>query len=133
MRQLNKLQSAVYVVGAILMVLGAALSITQWAWFPYIYFIGAVCYTSMQLLQRYDGPNVTLRRLRRLMIFSDILLLLSGVMMLAGLGNTLGLSQITYLQYIYNKWVITLLIAAMMQMYVVHRIDHELEKEAKKL
>ena len=133
MRQLNKLQSAVYVVSAILMVLGAALSITQWAWFPYIYFIGAVCYTSMQLLQRYDGPNVTLRRLRRLMIFSDILLLLSGVMMLAGLGNTLGLSQITYLQYIYNKWVITLLIAAMMQMYVVHRIDHELEKEAKKL
>ena len=133
MRQLNKLQSAVYVVGAILMVLGAALSITQWAWFPYVYFIGAVCYTSMQLLQRYDGPNVTLRRLRRLMIFSDILLLLSGVMMLAGLGNTLGLSQITYLQYIYNKWVITLLIAAMMQMYVVHRIDHELEKEAKKL
>ena len=133
MRQLNKLQSAVYVVGAILMVLGAALSITQWAWFPYIYFIGAVCYTSMQLLQRYDGPNVTLRRLRRLMIFSDILLLLSGVMMLAGLGNTLGLSQITYLQYIYNKWVITLLIAAMMQMYVVHRIDHELEKEAQKL
>ena len=133
MRQLNKLQSAVYVVGAILMVLGAALSITQWAWFPYVYFIGAVCYTSMQLLQRYDGPNVTLRRLRRLMIFSDILLLLSGVMMLAGLGNTLGLSQITYLQYIYNKWVITLLIAAMMQMYVVHRIDYELEKEAKKL
>jgi hypothetical protein len=133
MRQLNKLQSAVYVVGAILMVLGAALSITQWPWFPYLYFIGAVCYTSMQLLQRYDGPNVTLRRLRRLMIFSDILLLVSGVMMLAGLGNTLGLSQITYLQYVYNKWVITLLIAAMMQMYVVHRIDHELEKEAKKL
>ena len=53
--------------------------------------------------------------------------------MLAGLNNALGLSQIDYLQYIYNKWVVLLLIAALLQIYVTHRIDHELNKEAKKL
>jgi len=55
------------------------------------------------------------------------------VFMFAGQGNSLGLSQLTYLQYVYHKWVIVLLIAALMQLYVTHRIDHELQKEANKL
>ena len=34
---------------------------------------------------------------------------------------------------IYNKWVIVLLIAAILQLYTTHRIGSELEREAKKL
>lgn len=133
MRQLNKVESAIYVVGAVLMVIGAGVSLLGWQWFPHVYSMGALCYASMQLLQRYEGTNVTIRRLRRLMILSDFLLLLAGVFMFAGQGNSLGLSQLTYLQYVYHKWVIVLLIAALMQLYVTHRIDHELQKEANKL
>lgn len=133
MRQLSKTESLIFVLGAVLMVLGAGISLTGWKGYPYLFCMGAVCYASMQLLQRYEGSNFTIRRLRRLMILSDFLLLLAGLLMLAGQGNGLGLSQITYLQYVYNKWVVVLLIAALMQIYVTHRIDHELAKEAKKI
>ena len=46
------------------------------------------------------------------------------------MGNVFGLSQIDYITYIYNKWVLTLLIAAILQLYSTHRIDSELAKEA---
>ena len=129
MKQLNKVETFIYVAGAILMVLGAGISLTGWAGYPYLFCIGAICYASMQLQQRYEGKNVTIRRLRRLMILSDFLILLAGVLMLAGQTNTLGLSQLTFLQYVYNKWVVVLLIAALIQLYVTHRIDYELKKE----
>ena len=86
----------------------------------------------MQMLQRYEGTNVTIRRLRRIMLLSDVLFLVSGVLMFASQDNPLGLPHITYLQYVHNKWVGTLLMAALIQLYVVHRLDHELRKEAKK-
>ena len=87
----------------------------------------------MQMLQRYEGQNFVIRRLRRIMLLSDVLFLVSALLMFASQGNALHLSHITYLQYVYNKWVVTLLIAAILQLYTTHRISHELEKEVKKL
>ena len=115
------------------MVVGAGTSLLGWGGSPYIYSIGAVGFVSMQLQQRYEGTNFTIRRLRRIMILSDVCFLLAAVLMFANMGNVFGLSQITYVEYIYNKWVIALLIAAILQLYSTHRISHELEKEAKKL
>ena len=132
MQQLSKTQTAIYLCGALLMVIGAGLSLVSWVGSPYVYSVGALCFVSMQLLQRYDGPSVTIRRLRRIMFFSDLLFLVTGVLMFASLDNPLGLDHITYLMYVYHKWVVTLLLAAVLQLYVTHRIDHELEKEAKK-
>ena len=85
------------------------------------------------MLQRYEGNNLVIRRLRRMMLISDFLFLLSALLMFANIANFFGLSQIVYAQYVYNKWVITLLIAAILQLYSMHRIDQELAKEAKKL
>jgi len=133
MKQLNKTQTIIYLVGAVLMAIGAGSSIVMWDAAPYIYALGAIGFTSMQMLQRYDGPNFTIRRLRRIMLISDILFLVTAVLMFANQGNFLHIDQITYVQYVYNKWVITLLIAAILQLYTTHRISHELEKEAKKL
>ena len=115
------------------MVIGAGSSLLKWMLAPYVYAVGALCFASMQMLQRYDGPSITIRRLRRIMLLSDLLFLLSALLMFANLGNFFGLDQLTYLQYVYNKWVVTLLIAAILQMYTTHRIDNELGKEAKKL
>ncbi len=112
------------------MVIGAGISLLGWWFYPYVYSVGALCYASMQLLQRYEGTNVTIRRLRRLMIVSDFLILLTGVLMFADFKNVFGISQIDYLQYVYHKWVVTLLIAALLQLYVTHRLDRELKKEA---
>ena len=132
MRQLNRLQTAIFLTGALLMVIGAGASLLQWSLAPYIYALGAIGFTSMQMLQRYDGPSITIRRLRRIMLLSDVLYLVSAVLMFASQGNVFHLDHLTYLQYVYNKWVITLLIAAILQLYTTHRISHELEKEAKK-
>lgn len=133
MRQLTKTETAIYLAGAVLMAVGAGATILQWPAAPYLYALGAIGFASMQLLQRYEGSSFTIRRLRRIMIISDLLFLLTALLMFANQGNFLPISQLTYVQYIYNKWVITLLIAAILQLYTTHRIGHELEKEAKKL
>ncbi len=133
MRQLNNWQNAIFLVGALLMVAGAGASLLQWSAAPYVFALGALGFASMQMLQRYEGSNFVIRRLRRIMLLSDVLFLVSAVLMFASQENVFGLSHITYLQYVYNKWVVTLLIAAILQLYTTHRIGNELEKEAKKL
>ena len=134
MRQLSKVQNIVFLVGGLLMVVGAGLSVLlgvgesplrQAA--PYVYSVGALGFASVQILQRYDGDNFTVRRLRRIMLLSDVLFLVAAVLMFAGQGNPLGLSQIVYVQYVYQKWVVVLLIAAVLQLYTTHRIGSELQ------
>jgi len=132
MIQLNKIQTAIFLVGGMLMAIGAGITLLDFSYAPYIFAIGAVCFTSMQMLQRYDGQNFTIRRLRRMMLISDILFLLAALLMFANKANFLGLSYFTYISYVYNKWVIVLLIAALLQLYSMHRIGSEIEKEAKK-
>ena len=133
MKQLNNWQNAIFLTGALLMVVGAGAGLPGWSAAPYLFALGALGFTSMQMLQRYEGQNFVIRRLRRIMLLSDVLFLVSALLMFASQGNALHLSHITYLQYVYNKWVVTLLIAAILQLYTTHRISHELEKEVKKL
>ena len=132
MRELNKLQTAIFLFGGILMAVGAGTTLLGWGSAPYIFAIGALGFSSMQMQQRYEGQNFTIRRLRRMMLLSDVLFLVAALLMFASKGNLLGLSYITYIEYVYNKWVIVLLIAALLQLYSMHRIGSELEKEAKK-
>lgn len=133
MKQLSKVQNIIFLIGGLLMVIGAGTSLLAWSFAPYLYAVGALCFASMQMLQRYEGTDFTIRRLRRIILMSDFLFLLAAVLMFANRGNFFGIDQLTYLQYVYNKWVIVLLIAAILQLYSTHRISHELEKEAKKL
>jgi hypothetical protein len=132
MKELNKLQTAIFLFGGILMAVGACTTLLGWGSAPYIFAIGALGFSSMQMQQRYEGQNFTIRRLRRMMLLSDVLFLVAALLMFASKGNFLGLSYITYIEYVYNKWVIVLLIAALLQLYSMHRIGSELEKEAKK-
>ena len=132
MKKLNKLQTAIFLFGGILMAVGAGTTLLGWGSAPYIFSIGALGFSSMQMQQRYEGQNFTIRRLRRMMLLSDVLFLVAALLMFASKGNFLGLSYITYIEYVYNKWVIVLLIAALLQLYSMHRIGSELEKEAKK-
>ena len=132
MKELNKIQTAIFLFGGILMAIGAGTTLLGWGSAPYIFAIGALGFASMQMLQRYEGQNFTIRRLRRMMLLSDVLFLVAALLMFASKGNVFGLSYITYIEYVYNKWVIVLLIAALLQLYSMHRIGSELDKEAKK-
>ena len=141
MRQLSKLQSMLFLVGGMLMVVGAGMyvfamrGVASW-----IFLAGALLFAAMQISQRYEGNDFVIRRLRRITIMADVLFVLAGVLMVecaygfvrpwfyAHFHN----GSMAYLTYIYNKWVVVLLIAAILEVYTTHRISHELDKEAKK-
>ncbi len=127
MRQLNSLQNTIFIMGGLLMVCGAGMSLFRLGLAPYVYAVGALAFASMQMLQRYDGPSLTVRRLRRIMLLSDVLFIVAAVLMFASQGNPLGIDHITYVTYIYQKWVVVLLIAAVLQLYSSHRLGSELQ------
>ena len=133
MKPLSKWQNAIFVVGAVLMVIGAASSILRWQYYPYVFSVGAIGYAVVQMMQQYEGNSFVVRRLLRIQVISDLLLILTGVLMFANEGNAFGLEWLNYLNYVQNNWVVTLLLAAILQLYTTKRIGKELEKEAKKL
>lgn len=133
MKQLNRTESFIFLIGAVLMVVGSAANIFLQTWAPYVFAVGAIAFVLMQLKQGYEGTNTTIRRLRRIMIISDLCFLLAAVLMFANQNNFLGLQWTYYVSYVHNNWVVALLIAAILQLYSTHRISRELDKEAKKL
>lgn len=120
------------------MVAGAGCFVFMWqqrvvCW---VFLLGTVLFTLMQLMQSYEGDDLVVKRLKRIQAIADILFLLSGFLMvdtayqyLLPLFNTPDDSgYYTYLSYVYNKWVILLLIAALLELYTTHRINYELNK-----
>ena len=114
---MSKYYSAIATVGAVALLLGAALQITQLAWAPYLYLIGAIMFAYVQVMSGFEGKNIIIRRLRRLQIIGATLLVVAGVMMIL---------------WKRNEWVVCLTIAAVLEMYTVFRIPQEEEKEKNK-
>ena len=132
MRQLSKIETIIFLIGGLLMVVGSGASILLQSWAPYIFAPGALMFAAMQMRQRYDGPNFNIRRLRRMLLLSDALFLVSALFMFANQGNFFGLQYLSYIKYVHNNWIVVLLVAAILQLYASHRISNELEKDAKK-
>ncbi len=129
MKELSKIESGILLVGAILMVIGSCAAVLGQLWSPWLFAMGVVMFVLMQFKQSYEGNSLTIRRLRTILIFSDIMFIAAAFLMFANQTNFLGLSQIHYVQYIHNNWVIALLIAAILQLYATHRLGTELKKE----
>ena len=132
MKQLSSIETAILLIGGLLMVVGAGGSMFLQSWAAYIFAPGAVMFAAMQMRQSYDGNNFTIRRLRRIQLTSDVLFLLAGLLMLANQSNFFGIDLLLYIKYVHNNWIVVLLVAAILQLYASHRIANELEKEAKK-
>lgn len=132
MRTLSKTETYLLLVGGLLMVIGSGASIFMQSWAPCIFAPGALLFAAMQMRQTYDGQNFTVRRLRRIMLTSDVLFLLAALLMFASQSNFFGLNLLVYIKYVHNNWIVVLLVAAILQLYSTHRIASELEKEAKK-
>ena len=131
MRQLSKWESYVMLLGGLLMVIGAGANLLFCSWAPYVFAPGALLFVAMQLRQRYEGRDFTIRRLRRIQIISNVLFLLAGLLMIANQANFLPIDQLYYIKYVHNNWVVVLLVAAVLQLYTGHRIASELEKDTK--
>ena len=134
MKQLNKLQSILYAVGGALMVIGAGCFAFMWqqqavCW---RYLVGATLFCLMQSMQTYEGTDFVVRRLKRIQAVANIFFMLAGILMVDTaymFFRPLFDSSIAYVDYLYNKWVVLLLIAALLEIYTMHRIDHEMKKD----
>ena len=132
MKQLSNIETAILLIGGLLMVVGAGGSMFLQSWAAYIFAPGALLFAAMQMRQSYDGNNFTIRRLRRIQLTSDVFFLLAGLLMLANQSNFFGINLLLYIKYVHNNWIVVLLVAAILQLYASHRIANEIEKEAKK-
>ena len=132
MKQLNKTENTIFLLGAVLMVVGSGARVFALPWSPYVFAMGAIAFVLMQLKQKYEGDSFTIRRLRNITVVSDFFFLLAALLMFADLDNLFGLPLLFYVQYVHNNWVVALLVAAVLQLYSTHRIGRELEKEGKK-
>lgn len=133
MKKLNKFQSVLFLFGGVLMVIGAGSFALMWqqtivCW---IYLIGSVLFTVMQSMQTYNGNNFVLKRLKRIQSVADICFILSALLMVDTaylFFRPIFTDFLTYTQYVYNKWVVLLLIAAFLELYTAYRIDSEMKK-----
>ena len=132
MKQLNKTENTIFLLGAVLMVVGSGARVFALPWSPYVFAMGAIAFVLMQLKQKYEGDSFTIRRLRNITVVSDFFFLLAALLMFADMDNLFGLPLLMYMQYVHNNWVVALLVAAVLQLYSTHRIGRELEKEEKK-
>jgi len=133
MKKLNKFQSVLFLLGGVLMVIGAGSFALMWqqtivCW---IYLIGSVLFTVMQSMQTYNGDNFVLKRLKRIQSVADICFILSALLMVDTaylFFRPIFTDFLTYTQYVYNKWVVLLLTAAFLELYTTYRIDSEMKK-----
>lgn len=138
MRQLSKAETSLFLLGGILMVVGAGC---------YVFFIlqevvcflvliGSLLFAIMQARQRYEGANITLRRLRRIQFFALACFVCAGAFMVEDCYHIMRpwfahsiTGYTTYVNIFRNNWVVALLIGALLEMYTTHRIGYEMRKE----
>ena len=111
---MSKTYQIIQGVGAVLLLVGAMLQITHSDYSPIIYTIGAVLFAYAQVMCRYEGKNLIIRRLRRQQILASVLFVFTGVLMFVTK---------------HNEWILCLTIAAILELYTAFRIPSELEKE----
>lgn len=100
-------------MGAVVLLAGAALMVTGWHFSPYIYCVGALLVASVQLSQGYKGTDVVLKRLYRQRMFGAIALLLAGVFMFTTKRN---------------EWIVCLAIASVLELHTAYRIPYVEDK-----
>lgn len=89
-------------ISAILVLVSAALYITKLEWAPYMYAVGTAGVAVSHLTNKYEGTNLRKKRLHRILGFAGMLMVLSSYFMFKHQG----------------EWIMTLLIAAILHLYV---------------
>ena len=136
MKKLNKIESILFMLGGMLMVTGIgcyvfmlAPSVTCW-----IALTGSILFSTLHMMQTYEGSQLAIKRLKRILNIADLLFVVAGILIVDSTYNFLRPAfenQESYITYVYNKWVLLLLIAAILEVYATHRIDYLLKKQGK--
>lgn len=136
---MNNIQAVLFLIGGLLMVIGSGSFVFMFmqniaCW---VFLLGTILFSVLQSMQTYQGQNKVIVRLKRILNLSNLLFVFSGILMVdAQYHFLMSLFQhgsdngyVLYFTYVYNKWVLLLLIAAVLEVYAVNRIDRELKKE----
>ena len=108
-------------IGALLMLGGAAVFLLMPVWAAILYSAGVLLYAPLRMLQRYDGQNFVIRRLRRQQLLGQLAFLCAACCMIMQAFN-FGFAR-------RNEWVVCLVIGCILELYTTFRIPAELKKE----
>ena len=136
MKKLNKIESILFMLGGMLIVTGIGCYVFMLAPFItcWIALTGSILFSTLHMMQAYEGSQLAIKRLKRILNIADLLFVIAGILIVDSTYNFLRLAfenQESYITYIYNKWVLLLLIAAILEVYATHRIDYLLKKQGK--
>ena len=120
MKSLSRIQTIIFAVSGVCVIVGALLwSVYRTAGIV-LFCAGSLGVASMQMLMRYEGRDVAVRRLRAQQILAGILLMVTGAMMIV---------QEMHLGYLFrNEWMVAFAIAALLECYTAFRLPYALRK-----
>ena len=121
MKELDQRLILLQQIGALLMLGGAAVFLLKPVWAAILYSAGVLLYAPLRMLQRYDGQNFVIRRLRRQQLLGQLAFLCAACCMVMQAFN-FGFAR-------RNEWVVCLVIACILELYTTFRIPAELKKE----
>ncbi len=123
MKELDKRLQVIQIIGILLMVLGAAAFMWKPVAATVLYTAGALMFCPLQMMQRYEGSNFILRRLRRQQLLGLLAFLCTACCMIMQVGR-FGFAH-------RNEWVVCLAVGCVLELYTAFRIPAELEKEGR--
>ena len=117
----NALLGWLLAIGMLAMFVTAVLPLADvyWEYSKYVFGLGAALVFMVRLVERYDGDNLRIKRLYRMQRISALLYCVSAFLLIYPGFNT-------------RDWLAFLLAGAVLQIYAMFTIDHELKKERKK-
>ncbi len=110
---MKQMTSISFIVGAVMLLLGATMYVTGWHLSPYLYIVGATLIALAQFNTSLPKKTLVLKRLYRQQLFGALLLVLAGVFMVTTHGN---------------EWIVCMSIGAILELYTAFRIPQEEEK-----
>ena len=122
MKELSPLQNFCFRIGAVLMLVGAAIFIMYPMVGMYTYGVGTLMFTLMQVQAEYLGRDLTLVRLRRQQLLACCCFVLALVMMSMQLHKWGPFRR--------QEWVVALTIGCVLELYTSFRIPQELKKKS---
>ena len=111
------LKTQLYRAGGLLVVIGAVLPLFAPAVAPWVFGLGTLLFSPIQMTDRYRGTNLAVRRLRRQQVLAALMLLITAALMFTSFYRIPPFRG--------SEWKVTLFIAAVLQLYAVFRISHE--------
>lgn len=136
-KPLSNLRQYLLLAGAVLMCFSAVCyaflfltKIVCWT-----FFAGSVLFMLSQSAQVYIGINPTIIRLKNIQVLSEMFFLIAGILMIDSayqIFRPFFDDYLTYFRYVYNKWVLFLLLGGIFRLYATFRIDAEIKKQSRK-